>query len=144
MEIRKFRGEYDWLSNFYSVEIPYKGYIYPSVEHAFMSAKNESKEWKVFCSNKNYTASETKLAGRLITLVPNWDKIKIQVMKDCISIKFNQEPLKTKLINTGDVKIIEGNTWGDSYWGFDENKQVGENYLGRIIMEFRDKLLVTT
>lgn len=139
-EIRKFRGEYCWLSNFYRVEINYKGYTYQSVENAFISAKNTSKEWKEFCSSPLTTASEAKTAGRTVALVPDWDKRKIDIMKECLSLKFYQEPFKTKLIKTGSTTIIEGNTWGDAYWGFDEKKQQGKNYLGRLIMEIRDEL----
>jgi ribA/ribD-fused uncharacterized protein len=139
-KINSFRGEYHWLSNFHLVNINYKGRDYPSVEHAFMSAKNETKEWKDFCSNLHESPGIIKKFGRDIPLVPNWESIKIQVMKDCILAKFSQEPFKSKLLETGDTEIIEGNDWGDIYWGYDIRKNKGKNYLGRIIMDTRDFL----
>ena len=139
-EIRKFRGEYGWLSNFHDVEILYKGYTYPSVEHAFVSGKNDTEEWKEFCSDIANDGAAVKRAGRYVDLVSDWNTKRIQVMRECLIIKFQQEPYRTKLINTGDCSIIEGNTWGDSYWGFDEKKKKGKNYLGRLIMEIRDNL----
>jgi len=39
--IKEFQGEHRWLSNFTPVNILYKGYIYSSVEHAYVSAKSD-------------------------------------------------------------------------------------------------------
>ena len=38
-DIREFRGEFSWLSNFYPVQIEYEGLTYPSVEHAYQAGK---------------------------------------------------------------------------------------------------------
>lgn len=73
-------------------------------------------------------------------MVSNWDSLKIEVMRECINQKFNQEPYKTLLIETGDVFIQEGNFWGDTFWGVDLNTKTGENRLGEMIMEIRAKL----
>jgi hypothetical protein len=35
--------------------------------------------------------------------------------------------LRRALIATGSAELIEGNTWGDTFWGFDTNKQKGIN-----------------
>jgi len=32
--IQEFNGDFRWLSNFYSIKIPFRGLIYSSVEHA--------------------------------------------------------------------------------------------------------------
>ena len=37
--IKEFKGDYRWLSNFTPCKIELDGFIYPSVEHAYMSAK---------------------------------------------------------------------------------------------------------
>lgn len=50
--IREFQGEYRWLSNFAPVLIKLDG-IYPSVEHAYMSAKSDDMKWKLFCQDRN-------------------------------------------------------------------------------------------
>ncbi len=36
--------------------------------------------------------------------------------------------------------IVEGNHWGDTYWGYDPTKKEGLNYMGRILMAIRDKI----
>ena len=58
-------------------------------------------------------------------------------------ICFNQEPFRTKLINTLDENIVEGNWWGDVFWGVNlkVDPNVGENHLGRLIMEIRKELV---
>jgi len=41
MEINRFRGEYEFLSNFYPVEIvAVNGRVFPSVEHAYQASKS--------------------------------------------------------------------------------------------------------
>ena len=38
-----------------------------------------------------------------------------------------------------DVDLIEGNTWGDTFWGQVDGK--GENKLGKLLMKIRDELM---
>jgi predicted NAD-dependent protein-ADP-ribosyltransferase YbiA (DUF1768 family) len=61
-------------------------------------------------------------------------------MYDLLKLKFVEEPFRTKLLNTGDVEIIEGNYWGDVFWGVDMNKDEGQNILGRLIMKIRKEI----
>ena len=46
--------------------------------------------------------------------------------------------LRTKLADTEDEELIEGNTWNDTYWGV--CRGVGENHLGKLLMEVREML----
>lgn len=59
-------------------------------------------------------------------------------MKDLVFQKFKNEELKIKLLQTGNEELIEGNTWGDKFWGICNG--VGENNLGKILMEIRQFL----
>ena len=43
-----------------------------------------------------------------------------------------------KLLDTGDAILIEGNDWGDRYWGVCDG--VGQNKLGLILMGLRKKM----
>lgn len=53
--------------------------------------------------------------------------------------KFNRHPdLKTRLIETNGEELIEGNTWGDKYWG--QVNGEGKNRLGKILMQIRARL----
>ena len=61
-------------------------------------------------------------------------------MKHSLIQKFNQEPYKSKLLNTENEFIQEGNMWNDKFWGVCLKTGKGENNLGRMIMDIRTKL----
>ena len=139
--IKEFRDEYRWLSNFTPVKIILEGIEYPSVEHAYMSAKSDSMEWKSKCADKQMTAAKIKRDSQSITLRGDWEECKVEVMKECINQKFNQNPFKKWLIDTNLELIQEGNTWNDTFWGVDIKTGEGQNILGKLIMDKRDELL---
>lgn len=140
--ITQFRDEYRFLSNFYLIDIEYKGRIFPSTEHAYMSEKSNDITWKEYCANKNISPSDVKKNSKLIRLIDGWDEIKLSVMEDVLRIKFKDENLKKLLLDTGNQNIQEGNTWKDRFWGVDlnVNPNFGENHLGRLIMKIRDEI----
>lgn len=140
--IREFQNEFRWLSNFTPVKIVLDGVEFQSVEHAYMSAKSDDVEWKKFCSNPNNKAGDVKRQSRSIKLKPDWDGIKVNVMRECLIQKFTQEPFRTKLIKTGREHIQEGNMWNDKFWGVCLKTNKGENNLGKLIMSVRDTLNV--
>jgi ribA/ribD-fused uncharacterized protein len=131
-----------FLSNFEPVPVFFEGITYPSVEHAFMSAKSDEPAWKKYCANTNISAADVKREGKTVSLVAGWDSLKFTVMEMCLRMKFYQEPFKSKLLATGTQNIQEGNVWSDTVWGVDlnVNPNVGENHLGRLIMKIRDEL----
>ena len=57
-------------------------------------------------------------------------------MRDALIQKFSDKKLQKKLIDTGDAELIEGNWWGDKFWGVCEGE--GENHLGKLLMEVRE------
>ena len=140
--IKEFRGATKWLSNFELVDIEYKGMTYPSSEHAYMSAKNESVGWKFKCADRSLTCGDIKSLGSKVELREDWEDIKLQVMEEILTIKFSKEPYRTKLLDTGVQNLQEGNHHQDRFWGisFYDVPNEGENHLGRIIMRIRDKL----
>lgn len=139
--IGSFTGEYRWLSNFKPVKIVYDGIEYPSVEHAYQSAKSDDMIWKSKCASLGYTPGKIKRESYGVTLVENWDKLKVSVMIDCVTQKFNQEPYKTRLLATGDKFLKEGNNHNDTFWGVCNETGQGDNRLGEIIMNVRRKLI---
>ena len=139
--ITEFQNEYRWLSNFAPVKIKLYGLEFQSVEHAYMSAKSDDVEWKKFCSNQNNKAGDVKRQSRNITLKKDWNEIKLEVMANCIKQKFNTEPYRTKLLETGTQHIQEGNRWNDKFWGVCLKTNKGENHLGRLIMDVRSALV---
>lgn len=138
--IKEFQKEYRWLNNFAPVKITLDNIDYYSVEHAYMSAKSDNIEWKKFCSDSENKAGDVKRKSKTLKVKDNWNEIKIQIMRECIKQKFNQEPYKTKLLNTGTEYIQEGNMWNDKFWGVCLKTNKGQNNLGKLIMEIRNQL----
>ncbi len=133
--IEEFQGEYRWLSNFVPAVIVLDGITYPSVENAYVSAKRGTHQWKLECANPELTSPEAKKKGYGLHV-----ENKIDVMTECLIQKYNQEPYKTQLIETGSKYIQEGNRWNDTFWGYCLKTNQGENNLGKIIMSIRDEL----
>lgn len=59
-------------------------------------------------------------------------------MEDLLRQKFSKTPLRRLLLATGEAELIEGNTWGDTYWGVCHG--VGQNHLGCLLMKIRGEL----
>lgn len=135
-KIDSFRGEYRFLSNFWMVDIvnPEDGLLYPSVEHAYVASKTLDKRLREQIRNIA-KPGDVKKIGRMLELRPDWEYIKYRVMHDLLIEKFKNPELKQKLLDTGSAILIEGNTWGDTYWGVCDGK--GENNLGKLLMLVR-------
>ena len=129
-KITEFKGEYRWLSNFWPATVTYEGLTYPTVEHAYVAAKTVDLEHRDTIK-RILTPGGVKRFGRTLTLRDGWDEMKIDVMKDLVRQKFQYPDLRAKLIATHPMEIIEGNTWGDTFWGV--CKGVGKNHLGQIL-----------
>lgn len=138
--INEFKGSTKWLSNFQHAPITYHGLYVPTNEHAFQMAKTvERLEQQdiVFA----VTPGRAKRLGRTCTLRPEWEKVKDDVMLEITILKFVQHPdLLKKLLDTGSEELLEGNTWGDCYWGVDLETGRGRNQLGKTLMKVRGML----
>jgi ribA/ribD-fused uncharacterized protein len=137
-KINSFEGPYRFLSNFYPAEVEFEGMRYPSVEHAYQSAKTLDLE-----TRKKIAAlanpGDAKRMGRAQQVRADWEQVKFDVMEKCVRYKFTHHPeLKEKLLATGDAYLEEGNTWGDRIWGVYQGQ--GENRLGKILMKVRQEL----
>jgi ribA/ribD-fused uncharacterized protein len=139
--INDFRGQYRWLSNFglspmrVFDDVLQEEFLVPCVEHGYQADKTLNPKQRRAILN----AEQPKLARRLgqtVTLRPDWENIKLNRMKYWLELKFDIPSLRELLIATGDAELIEGNTWGDRYWGVCEG--VGQNNLGKLLMEIRE------
>lgn len=152
--ITNFSGRYGFLSNFYPSRIlADDGITYPSVEHAFQAHKTNSLDARRVIAGLT-TPGQAKRAGRRVTLRPDWEKIKVEVMHDLLLKKFAPgSELAQKLLDTGDRCLIEGNSWGDTFWGMVQVKRTtpwdgddavpcweGENHLGQLLEKVREEL----
>ena len=73
----------------------------------------------------------------------DWEQVKDDIMYEVVRAKFIQHPiLAQQLLDTRDAELIEGNNWGDTYWGVCNG--YGKNMLGRILMRVRDELSTRT
>lgn len=136
MSISQFRGEYAFLSNFYERPLIYEGIRYPTAEHAYQAAKTPSDTWEWRIGNAK-TAGLAKRLGRQCPIHPDWEDRKIDVMRAVLKAKFEDPQLLAKLEATAPQVLVEGNTWGDRFWG-QCPVGTGENWLGRLLMEIRD------
>jgi predicted NAD-dependent protein-ADP-ribosyltransferase YbiA (DUF1768 family) len=73
----------------------------------------------------------------LVTIRPDWEDVKDDIMRKGLCAKFSQNPaLKKLLISTKGATLEEASPY-DSYWGTAKN---GKNMLGNLLMELRDSL----
>lgn len=140
--IDDFHGKYFFLSNFSESPIWYNGKLWPTVEHAFQAAKVDSDTAQKILVAK--TPGEAKRLGRHGKMRENWDNARIKVMRECLQRKFLcDENLLKQLLDTGDEDLVEGTTWHDNFWGNCTCPKcaniAGENMLGKLLMEIRDK-----
>ena len=137
--ISEFKGDNYYLSNLYKCSIELDGYVYPSSENAFQAQKTDDLLLRqVFTSMSPNVA---RREGKNLTLRKdiNWDENKLKIMYAVVKLKFVQNPeLAQKLIATDDELLVEGNTWGDRFWGVCDDE--GDNYLGKILMLVRKEL----
>lgn len=149
--ITSFRDSYAFLSNFY----PSKART--TLEHFFQAAKTLAPAERAFVLAAR-TPAEAKRRGRQVTLRSNWDALKIDIMRELLYAKFAPHtPIAEKLLATGYSTLVEGNTWGDRFWGATparthepeiavgtmlrwEDDLVGSNHLGILLMEVRMSL----
>lgn len=136
--IDSFQGDYRFLSNFWPAEVIFENLTFPSVEHAYQAAKTLSLDQRQDIA-RLATPAEAKKAGHKLPQRPDWERVKFDVMEECVRYKFtNHEDLKAKLVATGETELVEGNDWGDVVWGVYQGK--GENRLGKILMKIRSEL----
>lgn len=134
----KFRGQYAFLSNFHAAPTMYDGVLYPTSEHAYMAAKTlnlRERQQVLTCG----TPSEAKKMGRRLQLRPDWEQVKVPIMGTILMDKFTRNPdLRKMLKATGNLELVEENTWGDVFWGRCNGQ--GQNMLGRLLMLVRARI----
>jgi len=148
-EIRGFFGQYRFLSNFWPAKVFLDGEEYSCSENAYQAAKYK-REYRTYfrtCSPRDAVKFvEENHEGKYSH--EEWNSIKLEIMKKLLVQKFdknlNPDNYK-KLVDTGNKYLEEANDWEDTYWGVnkgDKNEPgIGENNLGKLLMEVRDELI---
>ena len=137
--ITRFRGPFKFLSNLYPTPITYKGNTYCCLEAAYQAQKSLDPAIHERFANIRLPYKARGMGQRIKTIRPDWFDIRISIMEELLYIKFSHPQLKEWLQCTGQSKIVECNTWGDTFWGI--YNRVGENHLGTLLMKVRDTLL---
>jgi N-glycosidase YbiA len=157
--ITSFRDDYAFLSSFGEGAVRWthpdmdRELLWHTREHAFQAAKTTqlSEIRFIYYATK---PGEAKRLGQEVTLRVGWDHLRKLVMHEIVLAYFQQhEDMAARLIRTAPALLIEGNPWGDDYWGavpIMRCRQLnakhwtadlaGHNYLGRILMSVRDLL----
>lgn len=133
--IDSFSGDYSFLSNFYPVDVEFDGEVYPSVEHAYQAAKTYDISARELIRNA-ISPGRAKQLGEAVEIHSEWDKTKISIMNELLVKKFQDPKLRIMLMNTEGSDLLEGNYWGDTFWGVCNG--VGKNHLGQILMSIRN------
>lgn len=139
MPINRFRGQYYFLSNFYSCPegVEYEGDLYPTSEHAYQAAKIEDRPGRdsfTVGGSLGTNPMEAKRKGGKVAMRAGFDSMRVKVMGTIIRSKFARDPrLQELLTSTGNQKIVEGHT-NDKFWGGKRN------HLGNCLMRVRDEI----
>lgn len=146
--IKRFVGEFSFLSNMYRIEpITIGSLTFISSENFYMAMKfmDQSIRLKILDLEpkhaKNWANNKKKADKRNIR--SDWLDVQLQVMEFALRHKFNSKKLRDLLLGTGKREIIEGNYWNDVFWGVDlkDEDEPGYNHLGRLIMLLREELI---
>lgn len=164
------RYPYCQLSNFYEVDIEMAEGVFPSVEHYFQGMKFIPEDRKRFmkggdfdkekdskAANANVKTAKGRLAKSAgsksgsakfkLTLAADGldQEVAKNRMKRALVKKFEKEPFKNILLETGKRKLIHIPSRGKTdFWTGKRDKKtgtiVGENTMGKLLMEVRDTM----
>jgi len=135
-----------YLNNFHESPFVIEGITYPTVEHYYQCMKFAGPKYKQHFENvlKEKTPDNAKdLATKIFhslkddDLIVHWEEAKIGVMRKALHEKFTQHSdLLSRLLSTGNAKLIEDSPF-DSFWGgFLPNSK---NILGILLMQLRNE-----
>jgi ribA/ribD-fused uncharacterized protein len=134
--IDRFIGEHRFLSNFHAAPVWLEDQLYPTVENAYQAAKTLNADLR----RQFHSVSPVRAhrLGRRLELRPDWAEVRLTIMLGLLRQKFRIPELCDRLLATGDHVLVEGNSWGDTFWG--TCRGTGENHLGRLLMQVRSEL----
>lgn len=141
-----------WIENWFSNFVPFKdplavdGLSFKTPEHFFAAMKTLNWAERVAIANAA-TPGQAKRLGRKATLRDDWDAVKQGFMRQALEHRLHDDEWVHKLLETGSEEIVEWNNWHDTVWGTcvcPTHNRKGQNLLGKLLMEMRDGLLVSS
>lgn len=148
-----FHSEHVYLSNFYPCKVEYEGRIFSSAEQAFQFSKLISAGYTKLANEVMVTDNphEQKQTGGKITPTEAWYAGEVEVLKNIVQNKFEQNDLlKKRLMTSPYSNFYEMTTslkWATGVATINTNKPLtvtsfkGENHHGQILKELKEKLL---
>lgn len=134
--------QYKEFSNFYPVTLNLADKVWPTVEHYFQAMKFPNHPDYQETIRVAKTPAQAKRMGKTKTIPirDDWNTYRDEVMLTAVREKFSDRhpELKAKLLATGDAVLKEASPL-DNYWGIGK-KKLGQNKLGKILMQVRDEL----
>lgn len=128
------------FSNFQPVPVSHEGILYPSVEHYYQAMKTLDLAERRRIAQLP-TPGMAKTAGKKLFHRRDWERVKIEVMRDGLKKKFSPgSAYLAALLRTGSDEVVESNRWHDVFWGRCiclQHNGAGENQLGQLLMELR-------
>jgi ribA/ribD-fused uncharacterized protein len=143
MEIRFFKpeGPHGFLSNYFRWPFILGGRRWENVEHCYQAAKfdHNPKLLEAICRHSHPDAAKSFSHEHAGNCRPDWERVKLQVMRKAVWAKFEQSAFLTReLLATEDAELIEDSP-SDTFWGLGRSG-AGANYLGKLFMELRTSL----
>lgn len=137
------REKYGCFSNFHPCSFTWEGRKFNCSEQAFMWAKatyfkDDETAIKIMSESD---PKKIKKLGRTVKDFNDeeWSIVRYNFMLSINMAKYSQnEDLKNILLSTGNQTIVEDSPY-DYIWGIGKNG-VGQNLLGKVLMETRDWL----
>ena len=132
-------GKYGCFSNLYPCEVEVDGIKFKSSEHAYQYAKANDPIIKQYIKDAPTPALACIVGHGLFPwmVVKDWNKLKVDRMRDVLYAKFEEGDLFGELMATADYELIEDSK-NDSFWGCGKDGK-GQNMLGKLLMEIREE-----
>ena len=131
-------GVHSPYSNCYVFRFAVDGVEYDTMEHYFQCMKTLDSNGRQFIREAS-SPGQAKRRGRGCVLRTDWEAAKIGVMRRGLAHKFElNNEMGQYLLASGDDYLVEGNNWGDRFWGAVNG--YGENWLGHLLMARRAEL----
>ena len=138
----RMNNEYQFCSNFsegYDFHDE-DGLWWATSEHYYQAHKTVDPK-EQFAIQDAATPADAKELGSMVKFKKkNWERIKVEVMRQALALKFAPETKAAELLKaTGWVYLVEYAPWGDTFWGQDADG-LGHNWQGRLLNERRFQL----
>jgi ribA/ribD-fused uncharacterized protein len=148
------REAFGFLSHFHPASIELDGEIWPTVEHYYQAQKSSSRPYRQAIREAVSPGQAKRLAaypgttnrqrkdswllenGKLPR--PDWDAVKLDIMRSADWAKYSQNPVRDLLTATGDAELVEDSP-SEGFWGIGPDG-LGQNWAGRVLTEVRIRL----